>query len=63
MYFVLDVCLGGELFTILRQRRYFDEPTAKFYTSCVVEAFAYMHSKDIISRDLKPKIRYNSIFR
>merc|ERR1719251_684593 len=45
VYFVLDVCLGGELFTILRQRRYFDEPTAKFYTSCVVEAFAYMHSK------------------
>jgi len=55
VYFVLDVCLGGELFTILRQRRYFDEGTAKFYTSCVVEAFAYMHSKDIIYRDLKPE--------
>merc|ERR1712154_715972 len=51
----LHVCLGGELFTILRQRRYFDEGTSKFYTSCVVEAFAYMHSKDIIYRDLKPE--------
>jgi len=55
VYFLLDVCLGGELFTILRQRRYFDENTAKFYTSCVVEAFAYMHKKYIIYRDLKPE--------
>ena len=52
---MLDACLGGELFTILRQRRYFDEPTAKFFTACVVEAFAYMHSKRIIYRDLKPE--------
>ncbi|ETO18639.1 protein kinase [Reticulomyxa filosa] len=35
VYFLLDACLGGELFTILRHRRYFDEPTARFYTACV----------------------------
>jgi len=55
VYFLLDVCLGGELFTILRNRRYFDEPTAKFYAACVVEAFSYMHARDIIYRDLKPE--------
>ncbi|ETO32431.1 hypothetical protein RFI_04686, partial [Reticulomyxa filosa] len=55
VYFLLDVCLGGELFTILRQKRYFNEPTSKFYTACVVEAFDYMHSMDIIYRDLKPE--------
>ncbi len=31
VYFLLDVCLGGELFTILSSRRYFNEPTARFY--------------------------------
>jgi len=55
VYFLLEVCLGGELFTILRKMRSFDEPTARFYSSCVIEAFDYMHDRDIIYRDLKPE--------
>eukprot|EP00484_Ammonia_sp_Unknown_P023904 CAMPEP_0197038088 /NCGR_PEP_ID=MMETSP1384-20130603/15115_1 /TAXON_ID=29189 /ORGANISM="Ammonia sp." /LENGTH=813 /DNA_ID=CAMNT_0042468481 /DNA_START=54 /DNA_END=2495 /DNA_ORIENTATION=+ len=55
VYFLLDVCLGGELFTILRSRRYFNEPTAMFFAASVCEGFAYMHSLDIIYRDLKPE--------
>jgi len=55
LYFLIDVCLGGELFTILRKKQSFDEPTAKFYASCVIEAFDYMHSNDTIYRDLKPE--------
>jgi len=55
LYLLLDVCLGGELFTILRRRRYFNEDTSRFYAACVVQAFAYMHSKKIIYRDLKPE--------
>ena len=55
VYFLLDACLGGELFTILRNRRYFNEPTSRFYAGCVVEAFDYMHSLDVIYRDLKPE--------
>merc|ERR1712129_387092 len=46
---------GGELFTILRKMRSFDENTAKFYASCVEEAFDYMHERDIIYHDLKPE--------
>ena len=34
VYFLLDACLGGELFTILRSTQYFNEPTAKFYAAC-----------------------------
>lgn len=55
IYFLLDVCLGGELFTVLRKMRSFDEPTARFFAACVVEAFSYMHSLNVIYRDLKPE--------
>lgn len=55
LYFLLEVCLGGELFTLLRAQRLFDEPTARFYAASVVLAFEYMHEKNIVYRDLKPE--------
>jgi len=55
LYFLLEVVLGGELFTVLRSRTVFDESTARFYTASVVFAFDYMHSKNVIYRDLKPE--------
>ncbi|GAB5362406.1 hypothetical protein AAMO2058_000794100 [Amorphochlora amoebiformis] len=55
IYLLLEVSLGGELFSILRARMYFDDHTARFYAGCVVLAFEYMHSMDIVYRDLKPE--------
>jgi len=55
LYFLLDACLGGDLFELHRKRGSFDELTARFYTACVIEGFEHMHGQCIAYRDLKPE--------
>lgn len=55
LYFLFSPILGGELFTLLRQKHMFEEDSARFYAGCVVLAFEYMHAKGTIYRDLKPE--------
>ena len=55
LYVIMEYICGGELFSYLRKSQRFPNQVARFYAGEVLLAFEYMHSKDIIYRDLKPE--------
>lgn len=65
-YFFVEAVADGSLQKLIENRcptycifvnvrGRFDEPVAVFCTACVVEAYAYLHKKNIMYRDLKPE--------
>ena len=57
IFFVMDFMGGGDLYKTLKRfpGRKLPEPTAAFYTGEVLLALEYLHSYDIVFRDLKPE--------
>lgn len=51
----MEFVKGGELFTHIIQKKRFDEESTKFIVAQIASAMGYLHSKEIIYRDLKPE--------
>ncbi len=55
LYMALDYISGGDLFQHLILAQFFTEERARFYAAEIYLALSFLHSKNIIYRDLKPE--------
>eukprot|EP00747_Dinoflagellata_sp_TGD_P102343 gnl/TRDRNA2_/TRDRNA2_168640_c6_seq3.p1 gnl/TRDRNA2_/TRDRNA2_168640_c6~~gnl/TRDRNA2_/TRDRNA2_168640_c6_seq3.p1 ORF type:complete len:829 (-),score=222.16 gnl/TRDRNA2_/TRDRNA2_168640_c6_seq3:147-2273(-) len=56
LYFLMEVCLGGELYATYNRKGFHgSEKHAKYYIGGTVYAFEHLHERKIIYRDLKPE--------
>ncbi|CAM9495559.1 unnamed protein product, partial [Discosporangium mesarthrocarpum] len=53
--FLTEVLSGGELWSVIYEGSSLPPVHMRFYSAVVTETFAYMHSKGIAYRDLKPE--------
>ena len=55
IYFAFEFIQGGDLFNLLKVENCFSIDKAQFYAGQIVFVFEYLHSKNIVYRNLKPE--------
>ncbi|KAJ3192088.1 camp-dependent protein kinase catalytic subunit, partial [Entophlyctis luteolus] len=55
LYMIMEYIDGGDLYSYLRKVQKFGDEDSKFYSAEVLMALQYLHSEDIVFRDLKPE--------
>lgn len=53
VYMVLELCTSGSLMDMLRRRRRLTEPETRYFMVQLIGACHYMHTHQVIHRDLK----------
>jgi serine/threonine protein kinase len=49
----MELCAGGDLLSFVRKRRKLNEVLAKYLFKQIIEGIGYIHSKNILHRDIK----------
>ncbi|CAJ1378181.1 unnamed protein product [Effrenium voratum] len=55
LYIAMELVIGGELFTLLRAKKKFEEHASRFFAAEMASALLHLHSMLVVFRDLKPE--------
>ena len=55
LYLVMDLLTGGDLRYHICHKKKFSEEQTKFFLACVILGLEYIHSKNVIHREIKPE--------